>query len=420
MIRIRVLMGIILAAVLMSGSSCSSNQSQVATFNSQFNPLVQPYTFDLPGWEFRTFFSGLKDDTINPQPQPKLTPQNVIAYFGLMAQENVLKSQIQAAAAKNPQADSADQANLENLQDQELTLEPVVEQTLASQISDTLATQGIYNPVSDRLKLTFPPVNFKLEKPLYVLVVSDRNKIDRLQSVTLKQDITLAQMGDLESSVDKLNVSSLVVEIGGLGVTYPTFVVNSGDLQWTINTAAHEWTHQYLAFKPLGFRYVLDLLGLGSNSALVTINETVANIIGNEIGGLVYQKYYAQYMTDDKNATAATTPAASDSFDFNKAMRETRLKVDSLLAQGQVDQAESYMESQRQMLVSQGYYIRKLNQAYFSFYGSYADSPTSVDPTGTKLLQLRKQSPSLRDFLNGVSHFQSPQDLDQALALWFK
>ena len=78
------------------------------------------------------------------------------------------------------------------------------------------------------------------------------------------------------------------VQIGGLGATYPAFVADNADLRWTIETAAHEWVHQYLAFKPLGFRYVLDLLGITTNYDIDTINETVADLVGQEIGTEVY------------------------------------------------------------------------------------------------------------------------------------
>jgi hypothetical protein len=61
------------------------------------------------------------------------------------------------------------------------------------------------------------------------------------------------------------------------------------------------------------------------------------------------------------------------------------------------------MEERRQYLASNGYYIRKLNQAYFAFYGTYADEPTSVSPIGVELRELRSRSSSVRDFLNRVA-----------------
>jgi hypothetical protein len=57
------------------------------------------------------------------------------------------------------------------------------------------------------------------------------------------------------------------------------------------------------------------------------------------------------------------------------------------------------MEQKRQYLDTRGYHIRKLNQAYFAFHGTYADRPTSISPIGRELKKLRNQSASLKDFL---------------------
>ena len=40
-------------------------------------------------------------------------------------------------------------------------------------------------------------------------------------------------------------------------------------------------------------------------------------------------------------------------------------------------------------LLEQGYVIRKLNQAYFAFHGSYAVGTSATDPIGGKLRSLR-------------------------------
>ena len=76
-----------------------------------------------------------------------------------------------------------------------------------------------------------------------------------------------------------------------------------------------------------------------------------------------------------------------------------------------VEQAEKFMEEKRQYLATKGYYIRKLNQAYFAYYGTYADSPTSISPIGAELKKLRSQSASLKDFLETVAAMTSRQDL---------
>ena len=100
-------------------------------------------------------------------------------------------------------------------------------------------------------------------------------------------------------------------------------------------------------------------------------------------------------------------------------MHETRVHADALLAEGKIDEAEQYMEAQRRIFVQNGYQIRKLNQAYFAFYGSYADQPgaTGSDPIGPALRALRYYSPSLHDFLatvRGMTNFaQVQQKLNQ-------
>ena len=73
------------------------------------------------------------------------------------------------------------------------------------------------------------------------------------------------------------------------------------------------------------------------------------------------------------------------------------------------------MEAQRRILVENGYTIRKLNQAYFAFHGSYAVGPAATDPIGGKLRLLRKQAGSLAEFLHTVMQFDEPADLDAAL-----
>ena len=96
-------------------------------------------------------------------------------------------------------------------------------------------------------------------------------------------------------------------------------------------------------------------------------------------------------------------------------MREIRRKVDEYLARGEIEQAEEFMEQKRQYLASKGYYIRKLNQAYFAFHGTYADRPASISPIGLEIKQLRDKSASLKDFLDTVAAMTNSQDLKSSV-----
>ena len=91
-------------------------------------------------------------------------------------------------------------------------------------------------------------------------------------------------------------------------------------------------------------------------------------------------------------------------------MRETRQETEGLLAEGRTTGAESYMEERRLELLERGYRIRKINQAYFAFYGSYATSAASVSPIEGQLRGLRERSETLGEFLSTVAQFSTYEE----------
>lgn len=99
-------------------------------------------------------------------------------------------------------------------------------------------------------------------------------------------------------------------------------------------------------------------------------------------------------------------------------MRQTRVRADELLAQGKVEEAEQYMNERRALFVQNGYLIRKLNQAYFAFYGAYNATPGGApaagkDPIGPAVQLLRKQSGSVGGFLRAVQTLSGWDDLER-------
>ena len=74
------------------------------------------------------------------------------------------------------------------------------------------------------------------------------------------------------------------------------------------------------------------------------------------------------------------------------------------------------MEERRLFLAEHGYNIRKLNQAYFAFHGSYATSPSVVNPIGGQLEWLRAQSFSLRDYVRTMALLSQYEELLPLLA----
>ena len=91
-------------------------------------------------------------------------------------------------------------------------------------------------------------------------------------------------------------------------------------------------------------------------------------------------------------------------------MQKTRMQAEALLSAGNIEEAEEYMEERRQVFVANQYLIRKLNQAYFAFHGTYAASAASTSPIGDQVQELRDRSESLEDFLNTVSRFSTYQE----------
>jgi hypothetical protein len=405
-IRLIVIASLLLVICLSGG--CAPMQGLDARFDS----IVRPYRFNLIGWECRALSNELNQWIFGSSEEIDGEVDVVIEYFSTIERLKNLESEIKAVKAGSGQSGLAlleDELNM--LQEQVGALGSKVEGLIEKQIRETLAEQGIFHPMDKyiRLKFGFPPVNFILEKPPHLLVISPRDRIESIREITFRQDISLEEIEDIEAAVDDLGVASLVVELGGIA-TYPTFVTNDASLKFTLDTATEEWLHQYLAFKPLGFLYLLDLTGVSQNYDIATMNETVAGMVSKEIGAMIREKYYPQFDNDDSQP-----PGAESEFDFNREMREIRRVIDSYLAQGEIELTEEFMEQKRLYLASNGYYIRKLNQAYFAFHGTYADRPTSISPIGLELRQLRSQSASLKVFLDTVAGMTSRQELRDSI-----
>ncbi|MBI2329235.1 MAG: hypothetical protein HYU85_06340 [Chloroflexi bacterium] len=396
---------IILAVYLFSGS-CASGRN----FDTQLNSIVKPYLFSIARWESGAILREVTQWIFGRPAKIDDEIRVVAEYFSATEKIKTLESAIEAANTDNGEPDRASlEAERNRLQKQKMALAGRVERIIEEQIRATLTEQGIYNPIM-ALKVSFPPLNFRLEKPPHLLVISPRESIESMREITLEPGLSLEEIEAIEARVDDLAVSSLVVGLGGLGATYPTFVTDEASLRFTIDTATEEWLHQYLVFKPLGFLYLLDLTGLSRNYEIATMNETLAGMVSQEIGAIVYEKYYSGY----ENGTNQNQVTESAS-DFYREMREIRKTVDSYLARGEIEPAEEFMEEKRQELASIGYYIRKLNQAYFAFHGAYADKPAFISSIGLELKELRNQSATLKDFLNTVATMTSRQQLGDSV-----
>jgi hypothetical protein len=399
--------GALLLVLCSISVGCTSGQD----FDESLREITRPDLFSIARWELNTLGGEIKKAVSDHQGGIDGGAAEVVRFFNTTGQIKRLEGDIAALKAGDRGDLAPLEAELSRLQQKNDAVTDTVEKILERQIRETLSQQGIFNPLEKYIgsKVNFPPLNFKLARPPRLLVISPRDRIESMKEVTLLPDMSVAEMEDIENKVDALGVSSLVLELGGLA-TYPSFVTDKGDLRFTINAATEEWLHQYLGFKPLGFRYLLDVTGIHPDYEIATMNETVVGIASREIGGIIYEEYYARQETE-----SAEPPDTASGFDFNSEMREIRRAVDNYLARGEIEQAEEFMEQKRQFLVTKGYYIRKLNQAYFAFYGTYADRPTSISPIGVEVKILRSQSASLKDFLETAAAMTSRQDLIESI-----
>ncbi|MCH8973752.1 MAG: hypothetical protein IH869_01640 [Chloroflexi bacterium] len=274
-------------------------------------------------------------------------------------------------------------------------IQAAVEETLEAAITDVVDELGIIRRVGP---VRWPPVDFTFEEPAAMLVRSPRDAIQRLDDVLLDPGISVLDQIALEEGVEDGPdaVSALVVSLGGLG-TYPAQVIPTASLHTTLNLASHEWVHHWLFFRPLGRKW-------RPGSGLQSVNETVANIAAEEIGDLALERLTGEAFEREPwrpRERRAEPPAGV--FDFDREMRVTRLRLDELLADGRVEEAEAYLEERRLVFVANGHQLRKLNTAWFAFHGTYAGSSAAASPIEAQLRAVRADAADLGAFLDRVS-----------------
>jgi len=245
-----------------------------------------------------------------------------------------------------------------------------------------------------------------LTSPPRLLVRSPRDRIERKGDTLLKNDLSLREIQRIEARTDGETVVSLVISLGGLAA-YPAIVRDDRTYGSILETAAHEWVHHYLAFYPLGRQW-------GKGGDAETLNETTADLAGREIANLVNAKYAVDF-ADGEDGRAPARPASD--IDFNKEMRELRLHVDALLAEGKVEEAEAAMEAKRVFLNEHGITIRKINQGVLRVLRYVCGQPAIVEPVGPKVNRVWELTGDVGGFLAVMRDVTTVADVDRALAV---
>lgn len=386
---------------------------------------IRAYTrsveFDYIDWTIETLVTKLSRMPLDTVDYLSVADQHDIVrtYIDLVGEIQQAEAQLTLIyadpAIETPETQAAPvRQQLEDLYARQDQVGPLVEAILQEMVSTTAAQMGFTvggQPV--------PPVMYHSTPLPWALIVSPRETIEQEANISLETSLTVEDHILLEDEIaSDLDVSTLVVPVGGVG-TYPTMVAQSTNLNWLVGVIAHEWIHNYLSLRPLGVRY-------NESPELRTMNETTANIAGDEIGAAVIEAYFPELVPEPAPVVEESgdtgeevqTETEPPVFDFRAEMHETRVTTDALLAEGKVEEAESYMEMRRQFLWDHGYRIRKLNQAYFAFYGAYADQPigsAGEDPVGAAVRQLRAQSDTLIAFVQQISKVKSFTQLENLL-----
>lgn len=399
----------------------------------------------------------------------------VIDYLIMIGQLQTLDYQIEQTYT-NPTAHNADQRAQLDKQRTELVekihdLQPFVEPIIEDHVEVVLGELG-FNVGGQVL----PPVSFRFVVPPDILVISPRTTIQQDFSFSLRS-LSPSETVEIEERVSTVSPtdSAFITGIGGVGI-YPAIVDETRYAAFAYEIVAHEWSHHYLIFYPSGLEYLAAPETRIINETTATVFGNAVGLIvlerfySEEVAqGLIYIPNYPTledfFPTEDFSANqpdavelfAQFTPieppvtyrghvqnttdyllalnyemAAQNTLDVwsqtlnRKGIRltnalagdergtvinRTRLTADYLLELEKIDAAEDYMTAQGHRLN-----IRRLNQAWFAFYGGYQAEPgagggvdvtiTDVtdpnyqgDPIGPAIQEIYELAPSPYEFL---------------------
>ena len=374
---------------------------------STLDLTVNPYKYNLVRWEVSHFLdkwvhklADLMPWTSEPSRQERINQAKT--FFDLGQRQEELERQLLRPVSGTGSGEPEHQlqvlsAELEIIVKQRERIRSTVEETIESEISAVLSQEGF----ASRIGLIFPPVDTVFSRSPGVLILSPRDRIQRLETILMKPGLNDETKDQIEDRILREEGLAALVENSGGVAAFPSVVSESGGLHHAVVIAAHEWLHHWFFFQPLGQHF-------WDNSQMTTLNETAATLGGQAIGDRVFTAMTGEQVIRDTQLQPAEDEGT---FDFDAAMRETRIRTEELLVEGRIVEAEAYMEQRRQLMVANGHFIRKINQAFFAFHGSYATSAASISPIDDQLRELRNSTDTLEDFVKTVATFARYQGL---------
>ena len=376
------------------------------------------YRYSITAWEFQNLPDKWLHKLTSLLPWNRKTDaeklDDLVRYFTLGRELATANAALNRSMSNRTADETARlHAEVDRIAAERMSIRDGAEETMESAISAVVQEIGL----GWRADIVFPPVDIRLGSAPAVLLTSPRSRIERQHEALLEPGVTLAVRERLENQLmaQDDSTSAGTFQISGLA-TYPASVLDTIPLADAFRVAGHEWTHHYMAFRPLGRK-------MFTAPEMVALNETTADIIGRELGDRAREFLFGgseppPIPIPPPPAPAGDTAERQEHFDFTAEMRTTRLRVDDLLSEGKVDDAEEYMEERRRLFVRNGFPIRRLNQAYFAFHGTYAGSAASSSPIGGQLSRFRELTPDLRAFVVEMSQIGSYQQFLDELRAW--
>jgi len=395
-------LALVLALLLLATSGAGS-----ALIYESLDLRTAPDEYNIAAWEVRNLpgkWLFLFGQLFRGKPSLAEENEALVRFFELTREIDALERATSDAEQRGLSPDPQRTASLAEKRRERDRIENQVEAAIEGRLTRVLEQQRIERSFLFLPAVVWPPVDFEFTDAPRTLAVSPRERIELKGTSLLREDLSLAQIEAIEAGKGAEGLSALAFPTSGIGA-YPTIVDYAADYRAAVETAAHEWTHNYLFFRPLGFSYY-------DSYDLRAMNETVADLVGRELAEAVVAAWPLPGAT---SAPRAPTPGV----DVGAELRRLRGEVDALLAQGQVEAAEALMEQRRRELAAQGFTIRKLNQAYFAFvnlYAGAAGNPAATNPIGPKVDELRRRTGSLREFVRIAGGLTSVAGLDRALA----
>ena len=209
---------------------------------ARINNALAGERFDFAGWELRAIWRKVTFDLVAPQRYLDRQQRRdfVLRFLALVGEVQRVDGEINRVYADPEVADpftaTIDLRNQrEELRAEIRDRQPLAEAILQEQVASVLEDEGF-----GALGQELPPVEIHFTPLPQLLIISPRDRIERIYQLSLTHGLGTTQREEIEAHIDATyDVSSLVTGIGGLSA-YPSMLLESSSINWVTEVTAHE------------------------------------------------------------------------------------------------------------------------------------------------------------------------------------